>query len=290
MDLSKLLGMFGAGKDEIDSIMGDSQIQEMMQNPQVQSIMQNPNLTDMIGKAAELAAQGGIMPDDVDSIMDSVKGAEMGDMFSQLGEMFGGPGFDEIDLDEEVEAYEAEAYDSGDEAFVIELKAWLKDALTDIPAADVCMLEIGYHLGYSEDNVPGGDLWLAYNTQQTDAENRANDIERWNFANWTDNCFRSMDAEPLTEWLESQGYDLEEDDDELTERIYDLAVVAVMELHREKCTEQRFGKKLPFIIEDFEYNQKTAIRAVKANGEKTLFDQEFFGECGFEDDEKSGNA
>ena len=40
MDLSKLLGMFGADKDEIDSIMGDSQIQEMMQNPQVQAFMQ----------------------------------------------------------------------------------------------------------------------------------------------------------------------------------------------------------------------------------------------------------
>ena len=99
-----------------------------------------------------------------------------------------------------------------------------------------------------------------------------------------------MDAEPLTEWLESQGYDLEEDDDELTERIYDLAVAAVMELHREKFTEQRFGKKLPFIAEDYEYNQKTAIRAVKANGGKELFDQEFFAGCGFEDDEKSGNA
>ena len=288
MDLSKLLGMFGADKDEIESIMGDSQIQEMMQNPQVQSIMQNPNLTDMIGKAAELAAQGGIMPDDVEKMAADMGG--MDGLMSQMGGLFGGMGYDEIDLDEEVEAYEAEAYDSGDEAFVIELKAWLKDALTDIPASDVCMLEIGYHLGYSEDNVPGGDLWVAYNTQQTDAENRANDIERWNFTNWTDNCFRSMDAEPLTEWLESQGYDLEEDDDELTERIYDLAVVAVMELHREKFTEQRFGKKLPFIIEDYEYNQKTAIRAVKANGEKTLFDQEFFGECGFEDDEKSGNA
>lgn len=288
MDLSKLLGMFGADKDEIESIMGDSQIQEMMQNPQVQSIMQNPNLTDMIGKAAELAAQGGIMPDDVERMAADMGG--MDGLMSQMGGLFGGMGYDEIDLDEEVEAYEAEAYDSGDEAFVIELKAWLKDALTDIPASDVCMLEIGYHLGYSEENVPGGDLWVAYNTQQTDAENRANDIERWNFANWTDNCFRSMDAEPLTEWLESQGYDLEEDDDELKERIYDLAVLAVMELHREKCTEQRFGKKLPFIIEDFEYNQKTAIRAVKANGGKELFDQEFFAYCGFEDDEKSGNA
>ena len=285
MDLSKLLGMFGAGEDEIENIMGDSQIQEMMQNPQVQAFMQNPNLTNIIGKAAEFAAQGGIMPDDVERMTQDMGG--MDDLMDQMSGLFGGMGFDEIDLDEEVEAYEPEAVDAGDRAFVIELKAWLKDALTDITAADVCMLEIGYHLGYSEDNVPGGDLWLAYNTAQTDAENRANSLERWNFANWTDNRFRALDEEPLTEWLDSQGYDLEEDDDDLTQRIYDLAVLAVAELHREKFTEQRFGKKVPFIIEDFEYNQQTAIRAVKANGEKTLFDQDFYSACGFEDDEKA---
>ena len=284
MDLSKLLGMFGAGEDEIENIMGDSQIQEMMQNPQVQAFMQNPNLTNIIGKAAEFAAQGGIMPDDVERMAQDMGG--MDGLMDQMSGLFGGMGFDEIDLDEEVEAYEPEAVDAGDRAFVIELKAWLKDALTDITAADVCMLEIGYHLGYSEDNVPGGDLWLAYNTAQTDAENRANSLERWNFAIWTDNRFRALDEEPLTEWLDSQGYDLEEDDDDLTQRIYDLAVIAVAELHREKFTEQRFGKKVPFIIEDFEYNQQTAIRAVKANGEKALFDQEFFADCGFEDDEE----
>ena len=285
MDLSKLLGMFGAGEDEIENIMGDSQIQEMIQNPQVQAFMQNPNLTNIIGKAAEFAAQGGIMPDDVERMAQDMGG--MDGLMDQMSGLFGGMGFDEIDLDEEVETYEPEAVDAGDRAFVIELKAWLKDALTDITAADVCMLEIGYHLGYSEDNVPGGDLWLAYNTAQTDAENRANSIERWNFANWTDNRFRALDEEPLTEWLDSQGYDLEEDDDDLTQRIYDLAVLAVAELHREKFTEQRFGKKVPFIIEDFEYNQQTAIRAVKANGEKALFDQEFYSACGFEDDEKA---
>ena len=285
MDLSKLLGMFGAGEDEIENIMGDSQIQEMMQNPQVQAFMQNPNLTNIIGKAAEFAAQGGIMPDDVERMAQDM--GSMDGLMDQMSGLFGGMGFDEIDLDEEVEAYEPEAVDAGDRAFVIELKAWLKDALTDITAADVCMLEIGYHLGYSEDNVPGGDLWLAYNTAQTDAENRANSLERWNFANWTDNRFRALDEEPLTEWLDSQGYDLEEDDDDLTQRIYDLAVLAVAELHREKFTEQRFGKKVPFIIEDFEYNQQTAIRAVKANGGKELFDSEFYAACGFEDDEKA---
>ena len=72
----------------------------------------------------------------------------------------------------------------------------------------------------------------------------------------------------------------------MTRHIYDLAVLAVMELHKDQFTEQRFGHKVPFIIEDYEYNQKTAIRAVKANGGKELFDKEFFSDCGFEDDEE----
>ena len=284
MDLGKLLGMFGAGEEEISQIMGDSQIQEMMQNPQMQAFMQNPNLTDMLGKAAELAAQGGIMPDDVEQMAQSMGG--MDGLMSQMGGLFGGMGFDEIDLDEEVEAYEPEAVDAGDCAFVTELKAWLKDALTDLPAADVCMLQIAYHLGYFEDETPCGDFWLSYNTAQTDAENREKGCERWNFANWTDNYFRSIDDEPLTEWCESQGYDIEADDDDMTQRIYDLAALAVMELHREKFTEQRFGYKVPIIIEGFEFHQKTAIRAVKANGGKELFDSDFFAECGFEPDDQ----
>ena len=169
---------------------------------------------------------------------------------------------------------------------MIELKSWLKDTLTDIPESDVCMLEIGYHLGYDEANTPGGDLWLAYNTLQTDAENREKNAERWNFVNWTDDSFRSLDAEPLTEWCESQGYDLEEDDEDLKRRIYDLAALAVMELHQERFTEQRFGRKVPFIIEDFEYHQQTAIRAVKANGGRELFDEQFFADCGFSEDDE----
>ncbi len=290
MDLSKLMGMFGMDAEDAQKLTGDPQIQDMMQNPDMQNAveqaMQNPAVMDMMQKFDGMFAQGGVMPDDVDSIMDSVKGMEMGEMFSQLGDLFGGMGFDEIDLDEEVGAYEPEAVDAGDRAFVTELKAWLKDVLTDIPETDVCMLEIGYHLGYDEDQMPHGELWLSYNTAQTDAGNRANGAERWNFTNWTDNAFRSIDEDVLTEWFESQGYDPEEDDEDLTERIYDLAVLAVTALHQEKSTEQRFGHKVPFIIEDFEYNQKTAIRAVKANGGKELFDSEFYAACGFEDDDE----
>lgn len=285
MDFSKLMGMFGIDPDAAKQLTDDPQIQGMMENPELQNAigqaMENPNVQNLLGKMGGMFAQGGIMPDDVESIMQDAGG--MDGLLSGMSDLFGGLGFDEIDLDEEAEAYQPEAADAAERAFVIELKAWIKDTVTDIPADDVCMLEIGYHLGYDENDTAGSDLWLAYNTPQTDAENREKGDERWNFANWTDHYFRTLDAEPLTEFCETQGYDLEEDDDDLTQRIYDLAAAAVMELHAEKFTEQRFGHKVPVIIEDYEYNQRTAIRAAKVNG-KELFDGEFYAACGFEPD------
>ena len=214
----------------------------------------------------------------------------IGGLMSQMGSLFGGMGYDEIDLDEEVEAYEPEAFDSSDRAFVTELKAWLKDALTDIPADDVCMLEIGFHVEFTDETLetPVYDLWLAYNTEKTRAENREKYGEDvWNWINWTDDHFRTLDDEPFAAWRESQGYDEENDGDEMIDRIYDLAALAVMDLHKEQFTEHRFGKKVPFVIEDYEYSQQTAIRAVKANGSKELFSPEFYAACGFEPDEEA---
>ncbi len=288
MDLSKLLGIFSAGEDDIEKMMNDTDMQEMMQSPQMQAFMQNPNITNMLDKAAGFAAQGGIMPDDVERMTEEMGG--IGGLMSQMGSLFGGMGYDEIDLDEEVEAYEPEAFDSSDRAFVTELKAWLKDALTDIPADDVCMLEIGFHVEFTDETLetPVYDLWLAYNTEKTRAENREKYGEDvWNWINWTDDHFRTLDDEPFAAWRESQGYDEENDGDEMIDRIYDLAALAVMDLHKEQFTEHRFGKKVPFVIEDYEYSQQTAIRAVKANGSKELFGPEFYAACGFEPDEEA---
>ncbi len=288
MDLSKLLGIFSAGEDDIKKMMNDTDMQEMMQSPQMQALMQNPNITNMLDKAAGFAAQGGIMPDDVERMTEEMGG--IGGLMSQMGSLFGGMGYDEIDLDEEVEAYEPEAFDSSDRAFVTELKAWLKDALTDIPADDVCMLEIGFHVEFTDETLetPVYDLWLAYNTEKTRAENREKYGEDvWNWINWTDDHFRTLDDEPFAAWRESQGYDEENDGDEMIGRIYDLVALAVMDLHKEQFTEHRFGKKVPFVIEDYEYSQQTAIRAVKANGGKELFSPEFYAACGFEPDEET---
>ena len=289
MDLSDIGGLlkhFGVDLNAVQETLSQPQAQEQIAAAQEQ-MMQAPGFADMLGKLDGIAAQGGIMPDDVDGMLESLGGMDgIGNMLGSMSSLFGMP--DGGGLDGAVAEYEPEAYDAGDRAFVTELKAWLKDTAADIPETDVCMLEIGYHLafpGEGTENVTG-ELWLGYNTAQTDADNCANGHadERWNIAFWTDNSFRQLDAEPLTDWYESQGYDLQalDDENELKQRIYDLAVLAVQELHREKFTEQHFGKKIPFIVEDYEYNEKTAVRAVKANGGKELFDEAFFSDCGVE--------
>jgi hypothetical protein len=210
-------------------------------------------------------------------------------MLGGMGSLFGAESGGNA-LDEAAAEYEPEAYDAGDRAFVTELKAWLKDTLTDIPAADVCMLEIGYRLAHPDEGAEAvtAELRLGYNTAQTDAENCANGQAdaRWKTALWTDSRFRLLDQEPLADWYESQGYELSalDDEDELIQRIYDLAVLAVTELHKERFTEQHFGKKLPVVIGDDAYDEKTAVRAVKANGGKELFDKAFFALCGTECD------
>lgn len=291
MDLSGFSGLlknFGVDLDAVQEALNQPETQEQIAACQ-QELTQNPGFSDMLGKLDGIAAQGGIMPDDIDGMIESLGGMGgisnmLGSMGSLFGAVTGGNG-----IDSAVSDYEPEAYDAGDRAFVTELKAWIKETAADIPAADVCMLEVGYHLafpGEGTENVTG-ELFLGYNTAQTDAQNCADGHadERWNIAFWTYNFFRLLDEEPLTDWYESQGYDLQapdNDENELKQRIYDLAVLAVQELHQEHFTEQHFGQKIPFIVEDYQYNQKTAVRAVKANG-KELFDKDFFAFCGFAD-------
>ena len=268
-DLESLCGKFGLDPDAVSSLM---------QDPQVQSLMNS---------FGGMMAQGGVMPDDVDTLTQEAQQMPGGldGLFDKVSGLFGGTEYEEIDLDEEVAAYQPAAEDAADRAFVTEFKAWLKDTLNDIPADDVCMLEIGFHAEFDDADQVRYLLWLAYNTDKTAAANRERfGSEVWNWINWTDDQFQLFPEEPFAAWRAAQGYDEDNDGDEMIQRIYDLAAVAVMELHREKYTEQRFGRKVPFIIEDYEYYQKTAIRAVKANGGTELFDKVFFSDCGFEDD------
>lgn len=299
MDISKYFGLFGMDPADAQQLADNPQLQEMLDAPEVEAAMeqtmQNPALSALLGKVNGMFAQGGIMPDDIEGLMGQLGAADapvdlsdMDAMFARMSEALGIE-YDEIDLDEEVAAYDPAAEDAADRAFAAAMKTWIRETLNDIPADDVCMLEIGYHLGFTDETLetPVYDLWLAYNTEQTHAANcEKYGAEVWNWINWTDHYFRTFPAEPFAVWRKVQGYDEDNDGDEMTERIYDLVTVAVMELHREKCTEQRFGRKVPFVIGDYEYNQKTAIRAVKANGGRELFDKQFFYDCGFEDDEE----
>ncbi|MBR6106726.1 MAG: hypothetical protein IKQ39_01830 [Oscillospiraceae bacterium] len=241
----------------------------------VNAIMQQYPEIDFNALAAEAAAQGAF--------------GGMANMFAGMEGMFGETEYDEIDLDEEVARYAPAAEDAADRAFLAALKDWLKTAIGEIPDSDVCALEIGYHAVFGDEALekPVYLIWISYNTERTKAKN----IERfgenvWNWINWTKDEFRTLPDAPFAAWRNAQGYDEENDGDEMIERIYDLAVAAVMELHAEQFTEQRFGRKIPFIIEDYEYYQKTAIRAVKANGGTELFDSAFFAECGFTDDDE----
>lgn len=290
MDLSGIGGFlknFGVDLNAVQEAMNNPETQEQLAAAYEQTA-QNPGFADMLGKLDGIAAQGGIMPDDIDGMLESLGGMEgIGNMFSGMSSLFGAESGGN-DLDEAVAEYEPEAYDAGDRAFVTELKAWMKDTAADIPASDVCMLAVEFQL-VPQDETLWGVLRLGYNTAQTDAENCANGHadKRWNIASWTDPFFRKLDEEPLTDWYESQGYDLQalDDESELKARIFDLAVLAVTEMHRERFTEQHFGIKIPVLIGADTYDEKTAIRAVKANGGTELFDKAFFADCGFADDD-----
>ena len=271
MDFDKLLGNFGIDPDLAAKLMNDPQMQTMMQ------------------RVSGMMAQGGIMPDDVETLAQEAEQMPggIGGLFDHVQGLFGEQEYEEIDLDEEVAAYEPAAEDAADRKFAAVLKEWIKDSLNAIPDDDVCMLEVGYHASFddADPEKPVYTVWLSYNTERTKAQNIEKYGENvWNWINWTADEFRTLPGEPFAAWREAQGYDENNDGDDMIQRIYDLVTVAVMELHREHFTEQRFGHKVPFIIEDYEYYQKTAIRAVKANGGTELFDKVFFSECGFEDD------
>ncbi|HBI85287.1 MAG TPA: hypothetical protein DDX71_03220 [Ruminococcus sp.] len=283
MDLSKLLGQFGLDADSL---------QDMMQDPKVQTMM---------NKISGIMTQGGIMPGDVEDLVGEIEpdgedGGDSTDIFGKMQDLMGDMGdlgnylYEEIDLDEEVAAYDPQPEDAADRKFMAVLKEWIAQTVREIPAQDVCMLEIGYHEAFDAEDQVHYEIWLAYNTEETAAKNRERfGQEVWNWINWTDNQFRLVPDEPFAAWREAQGYDEANDGDEMIQRIYDLAAAAVIELHKERFTEQLFGRKVPVIIEGYEYYQKTAIRAVKVNGEE-LFDAAFFSDCGFEPDDEDETA
>ncbi len=201
--------------------------------------------------------------------------AELQDLFQMMGESL-----EAVDIAEDLEAYHPSTADAADEVFVQQLTAWLKETITAIPEADVNKMRVCYHTAFDEQMHAAGDIWFAYQTRRCEEEGTGSDSP-WNFVNWKEHYTSNFPAEAMETWLAAKGIDLNACDELVDDLVYDLAVLAVMQVHAEGVTEAKFGQKLPIILEDYEMYDKTAIRAVRANGAEIL-DEEFFLECGCE--------
>lgn len=197
--------------------------------------------------------------------------------FQNLVQMMG-ESIEPVDIAAQLADYQPQAEDDADEAFVQQLIVWLKAVIASIPDTDVNKMRICYHTAFDEQMQASGDLWFAYQTRACEDEETGSDSP-WNFVNWKEHYSSSFPQEAMAAWLAAKGIDLNEDDDGVEDLIYDLAVLAVMQIHAEGMTEARFGVKIPIIIEDYEMYDRTAIRAAKANGTE-LLDEEFYLECG----------
>lgn len=190
-----------------------------------------------------------------------------------------GMSFEPQDITEMISEYSPAPADNADRQFIDHLKNWLKSMVEQIQDTDVYTMGIIYHLGFQgEEMIPCGDVWFAYSTEAYYQENLRMSGERWNFANWKEHYAGSLEETLLNEWLAAKGLKLEEDDDEIAETIFDLAVTAVSELHEQGVIAGHFGRKIPTIMTNYDYYHMTAVRAVKANGAE-LFDEDFFDEC-----------
>lgn len=284
MDISKFLGNLGIDPGEMQQLLQNPDLDGMIDDPEIRAALESDVGQDLLGKVSGIFAQGGITPGDMEDLMQSVGGAE--GVLAGMQQMFGTGEYDEIDLDEEVAAYQPAAEDAADRKFCAALKAWLTESLAAVPVRDISALSVSYEATFtSEEPVQTVyTVWFGYNTAENDEKARARQLDPWNIVGWTNEVFLSLPDEPFAAWREAQGYDEENDGEEMEERLYDLIAVAVMELHKEHCTEQLFGRKLPFLIGGMEFWQKTAIRAVKVNGAE-LFDKIFFADCGFTNDD-----
>ena len=181
-------------------------------------------------------------------------------------------------LDKLLDKYSPEPPNRADRLFIDRMKNWIKTEAAKVKE-DVRVFKVYYELSFknSEDHAPTMDgPELNYCT----ADEFGSAEEKWNLAFWDGYCEEVFDREMFREWLTAKRFDVAEDDEEVSERIFDLAVIAVSELHAEKFTENLFGKKIPFIIGALEGYYMVAVRAAKANG-REMFDEEFFSDvCG----------
>jgi hypothetical protein len=237
----------------------------------VKALMQDPQMQASLQHLSSMMEQAGITPGDLQGLRVSGTGECPEREAAAAG----------FDLEAEAAAYQPQPENDADRAFLAALKDWIVQSVSEIPAQDVCMLGIGYEATFGKDDSVCYTVWLSYNTAQTAAQNRARyGSEVWNQINWTDDCFRKLPDAPFAAWRLAQDFDEDHDGDEMITRIYDLAAAAVIELHAAQFTEQRFGRRIPVLIADLEFDPETAVRAVRVNGAE-CFDAQFLADCGF---------
>lgn len=276
MDIKEAMRLCGFSEEEIAEALQDPELQEMIARDDVLDALQ-------AAEAAALFRQiGGDAPDPEDAVLFPLEDTE--DIPEDTEGMFGifdsAEGFSGASVEAQAAAYDPQPENDADRSFIVALMDWIAASLQEIPARDVCMLGIGYEATFGNDDSVCYTVWLSYNTAQTAAANRARyGSEVWNQVNWTDDCFRTLPDAPFAAWRQAQGFDENNDGDEMITRIYDLAAAAVIELHAAQFTEQRFGRRIPVLIADLEFDPETAVRAVKVNG-AACFDAQFFADCG----------
>ena len=124
---------------------------------------------------------------------------------------------------------------------------------------------------------------LSYNTErqvQKSTPAASNEQEaRWNYAFWLQNqemCWGQGDTvEDIKEWVTEQ--DLLDREDEITEKFVGLLVAIVQDIHASGLLRDKFGKELPILIHELEYNEKIAQQNFEANGE--ALDKDFISFC-----------
>lgn len=188
------------------------------------------------------------------------------------------------DISEILAQYDPKPDNDTDREFVNELKEWITSQFNKITDDDVYVMGILYGVGFNKNDEAIVDLSFSYDTESHYKENLVLFDGRWNLADFKENYFDTFDTEKLEKWFSAKGLSFEDANDDIMDKILDLAVIAVSELHSENAISERFGRKIPMIMNDLEYYRMTAVRAVKANGAE-LFDEEFFDCCGCESPE-----
>lgn len=222
------------------------------------------------------------VPEDLGELMKGIDAGELTNMMLDLENSLGMPGnndggegeFEEVDFEELLANYKPSCDDERDVSFKELLKSWLRLSLPSIDEPGITML--GIELDEDMDFEEG--INLAYNDGST----------VWDIKAWLDSNASTFDDELFDKWYFTDDGDIAhklQNGDEDTDKVFDIIVIAVSELIRDGFIESCFGRKIPFVISNGQYDYRTALWSVRASG-REAFDKTFFEACGLYDDDE----